>query len=51
LQITDSRAGASVVVALGLRCPMACEIFQDQELNPCPALAGRVLTTGPPGKS
>ena len=25
----------SVVVAQGVRCPMACEIFPAQELNPC----------------
>ena len=33
-------------------CPMACEIFPDQGLNWCPpALAGGLLTSGPPGKS
>ena len=43
---------ASVVVALWLICPLACGIFLDQKLNPSsPALTGRFLTTGPPGKS
>ena len=43
----------SVVVAHGLSCPKACGIFLDQGLNPSlfPALAGRLLTTGPPDKS
>ena len=34
----------------GLSCPVACEIFLDQGLNPFPELAGRFLTTEPPGK-
>jgi len=41
----------SVVVEPGLSCSVACEIFLDQGLNPSPALAGRFLTNGPPGKS
>ena len=42
----------SVVVAHGLSCPTACEIFLGQESNPLsPALAGVFLTTGPPGWS
>ena len=42
----------SVLVAHRLSCPAACEIFPDQGLNPwSPTLAGRFLTTGPPGKS
>ena len=42
----------SVVVAHGLRCSTACGIFPDQGLNPWPpALAGRFLTTVPPGES
>ena len=33
-------------------CSAACGIFPDQGSNPCPlALAGRFLTTVPPGKS
>lgn len=35
----------SVVVAHRLSCPLACGIFLEQGLNPCP-LAGRFLTTG-----
>ena len=42
----------SVGVELGFSVSMACEIFPDQGSNPwSPALAGRFLTTGPPGKS
>ena len=43
----------SAVVAHGLSCPSACEIFTDQglNLNVSPALAGGFLTTGLPGKS
>ena len=36
LRNTGSRAQASVVVAHGLRCSVACGIFPDQGLNPCP---------------
>ena len=44
-------AGASVVVAHGLSCFMACGIFPDRGTNPCPpALADGFLTTVPPGK-
>ena len=40
----------SVVVAHRLSCSAACGIFSDQGWNPCPpALAGRFLTTVPPG--
>ena len=42
---------ASVVVVHGLACPMACGIFPGQDRTHTPALAGRFLTTGPPGKS
>ena len=39
----------SVVVVHGLSCPMACGIFPDQGLNPCPLQwEYRVLTTEPP---
>ena len=42
----------SLVVAHGFRCSAACGIFPDQGSNPwSPALAGRFLTTAPPGKS
>ena len=40
----------SVVVVYGLSFPVACGILPDQGLN-VPTLAGRFLTTGPPGKS
>ena len=46
---TVSRCTGSVVVALRLSCSEACGIFLDQGSNPFP-LAGRFLTTGPPGK-
>ncbi|XP_061036078.1 Bardet-Biedl syndrome 4 protein isoform X2 [Eubalaena glacialis] len=36
LRSTDSRRAGSVVVAHGLSCSMACGIFPDQGLNPCP---------------
>ena len=44
---------ASVVMAPGLSCSAACELFPDQwSIEPrSPALAGGFLTTGPPGKS
>ena len=36
---------------LGLSCPEACEIFLDQESNPCPLpLAGRFLSIALPEK-
>ena len=43
----------SVVVALGLSCPEICGILVPQPgMKPMsPALEGRILTTGPPGKS
>ena len=46
-------AGISLVVACKLGCPTACGIFVPQlEIKPAsPALEGRLLTTGPPGKS
>ena len=40
---------ASVVVVHRLSCLTACGIFPDQE-SVSPALVGRFLTTGPPGK-
>ena len=42
----------SVVAAYGLSCPMACGILVPQwGIKPAyPALEGRFLTTGPPGK-
>ena len=42
---------ASVTVAHGLSCPLACGIFPDGIEPVSPALAGRFLTTGPPGRS
>ena len=44
---------ASLVAAHGLSCPMACGIsVPGPEIHPSsPALEGRFLTTGPPGKS
>ena len=43
---------ASVLVLCGLSCSMACGLFPDQGSEPTsPALAGGLLTTGPPGKS
>ena len=42
----------SVVVAHGLSCSAACEIFPGPGLEPVsPALAGGFLITVPPGKS
>ena len=43
----------SLVVEHGLSCPTACEILTPRQgLEPAsPALEGRFLTTGPPGKS
>ena len=38
----------SVVVVHGFSCPMACGILGIEPVPP--ALAGRFLTTGPPGK-
>ena len=40
-----------VVVAHGLSCPAACEIFPDQGLNTCPPALVGFFTTEPPGKS
>ena len=38
-------------MAHGLSCSTACGLFPDQGSNPVfPALAGRFLTTAPPGK-
>ena len=51
LQSTGSRHTGSVVVLHRFICPMACGIFPEQGSNPCPpALAGRLLTTRPPGE-
>ena len=36
LRSTNPRARASVGVVHGLSCPVACGIFLDQGLNPCP---------------
>ena len=48
---SSSSVSGSVAVAHGLCCSTAFEIFQDQGPNLCsPALAGRFLTTRPPGK-
>ena len=33
----------SVVGVHGLSCPMACGIFLDQELNPCPCISRWIL--------
>ena len=42
---------ASLIVAHGLSCSMACEIFLDQGSNPmCSSLASRLFTVEPPGK-
>ena len=42
----------SVVAVHKLNCPVACGIFPDQGLNPCPLqLAGGFLTTLPQRKS
>ena len=53
LQLTGSRQQASVVVAQALSCPEACTILvPGPEIQPVsPALAGKFLTTEPPGKS
>ena len=51
-QAQSSQCGDSVLVAHGLSCPSACEIFPDQRFESVsPALAGRMPTAGPPGKS
>ena len=47
LQSTGSRRAGSVVVVQGLSCSAACGIFPEPM---CPELAGRFLTTAPPGK-
>ena len=36
LRSTGSRRAGSVVVAHGASCSVACGIFPDQGLNPCP---------------
>ena len=51
LRNTGSRRTGSVVVAHGLSCSTACGIFPDGIEPLSPALAGRFLTTAPPGKS
>ena len=62
---TGSRRARSVAVAHGPSCSVACEIFPDQDSNPCPlhwqadsqplrhqgSPAGGFLTTVSPGKS
>ena len=40
----------SIVVAHGLSCPEACEIFLDKGLNLCPLHCEADSTTGSPGK-
>ena len=51
LRSTGSRRAGSVVMAHGPSRSAACGIFPDQGSEPvCPALAGRFLTTVPPGK-
>ena len=47
----DSRLTDSAVVTHSLSYSVACGIFPDQGLNHVPALAGRFLTTGPPGRT
>ena len=43
---------AVVVVAQGFICSTACGIFPGQGIEPVsPALTGRFLITGPPGKA
>ena len=44
------QSAGSEIMAHGLSCSAACGIFLDQGLNLSPALAGRFLTTAPPGK-
>ena len=42
----------SVILVHWLSCSAACRIFPDQGLNPLsPALAGRLISIAPPGKS
>ena len=40
-------SAGSVIVAHELSCSEACGIFPEQERNPVPGLAGRLLTTRP----
>ena len=42
------QSAGSRVVWQGLRCLVACEVFPDQGLNPCPRIG---KGTGPAGKS
>ena len=51
LQSMDSRRVGSVVVAHGLLDPWHMKSSQTGTEPMLPALAGRFLTTGPPGKS
>ena len=48
LQLVVSRAQGSLVAVHPLSFSMACGIFSDQGLNPCPLLC---VFTAPPGKS
>ena len=50
LKSTGSRCVGSVVVTHGLSCLVAFGILPEQGLNTSSALAGRFLTTVPPGK-
>ena len=40
----------SIVVVHGLSHPVACGIFPDQGLNPCPCIGRQILYHEPPGK-
>ena len=42
-QSTGSRCTGEVVVAHGLSCPAACDIFPDQGSNPCPCIGRQIL--------
>ena len=48
---TGLKSSVSIVVVHRLSCPKACGIFLDQGQPMSSALAGRVLSTVPPGKS
>ena len=45
------QSSGSRVVAHRLSCSVACGIFLDQGLNPCPVLADGFFTTETPGKT
>ena len=51
-QLLGGNVNDSVFVVHGFSCSAACGIFLDQGWKPAsPALTGRFLTTGPPGKT